>query len=67
MNEPLIAKIMSQAQAFASAWALVGSPFGDDDQIAKGKRQINFFKFLWLVPKFDRSSPGEVLCQNRVV
>ena len=39
MNEPLIAKIMSQAQAFASAWSLIGSPFGDDDQVGQAEAE----------------------------
>lgn len=32
MNEPILAAIMAQAQAFASSWSLVGSSFASDNQ-----------------------------------
>jgi len=41
MSELLIAKIMTQAQAFASSWALVGSRFASSDQLdrAEGEKK----------------------------
>jgi pantoate kinase len=39
MNEPMIATIMSQAQAFASSWSLVGSRFEADDQLEQAEAE----------------------------